>query len=513
MGDPGRFPYDAGIHPTGYLTKPWTIRQLAGLGDADDTNARFRYLLDHGETGLSLAFDLPTQMGLDPDSPRAAGEVGRVGVSVATVDDLAAVFAGIPLDQVSVSFTINATAPMILAMWIVVAEELGLDPAALRGTLQNEMLKEHLARHAVVFDIDDSFRFSLDVIEYCVRRLPKVNPVSISGGHAREAGADRPLEIALGVADAEQYLAGMVARGFDVDAVAPQLSFIFGAHVELLAEAAKFRAARRLYARRITERLGARNPRSARMRIQVNTFGSALAVDEPLNNITRTTIQAIAAVLGGVQSLHVCGFDEAVQTPGELAARIALRVQQILLAETDLARHVDPLGGSTAVEGLAERIERDAGGWLDQIAERGGLLRCLRSGWLTSVIEEMAARDPGPRVGVRGADVPQSAHPTVQRQAAEYRAEESAAERRLLREQRRTGVTPGRRRPFARTLPEDGLDRLRADARAGVNVMPALIEAARARASIGQMCAALAAGTGTAHHLTQQPERAGAGAG
>jgi methylmalonyl-CoA mutase, N-terminal domain len=477
-GTAGEFPYDAGIHPTGYLTRPWTIRQLAGLGDADDTNARFRYLLDRGETGLSMAFDLPTQMGLDPDARPAEGEVGRAGVSIATVDDLAAVFAGIPLDKVSVSFTINATAPMVLAMWIVAAQESGVDPALLRGTLQNEMLKEHLARHACIFDLDDSFRFSLDVIEYCVRQLPKVNPVSLSGGHAREAGADRPLEIACGIADAEQYLRGMLDRGFSADEVAPQFSFIFGTHMELVAEAAKFRAARRMYARRMAETYGARDPRSTKMRVQVNTFGSALAATEPLNNIARTTVQAIAAVLGGVQSVHVCAFDEAVQTPGELAARIALRIQQIMLHETDLARYTDVLGGSAVVERLADDIETEATAWLDRIAERGGLLACLRSGWLEGQIEELAYHDPGPRVGVVDID-------------------DSGAERRVLRDQYATGVAAGRRRPFERR--EDcgpQLDRVRADAANNVNIMPALIEAARARASIGQMCDAVAAGIG-----------------
>jgi methylmalonyl-CoA mutase N-terminal domain/subunit len=477
VGEPGKFPYDAGLHPGGYTTRHWTIRQLAGLGDAGDTNARFRYLLDRGETGLSLAFDLPTQMGLDPDDPAAVGEVGRAGASIATVDDLAAVFDGIPLDRVSVSFTINATAPMILAMWVVAAQESGIDPAVLRGTLQNEMLKEHLARHAVVFDLDRSFRFSLDVIEHCVRHLPKVNPVSISGGHAREAGASRALEVALAIADAEQYLDGMIARGFEVDEVAAQFSFIFGSHLEVLAEAAKFRAARRIYATRMRERYGAREAKSMKLRAQVNTFGSALAVREPLNNIARTTIQAISAVLGGVQSLHVCSFDEAAQTPGELAARVALRVQQILLAETDLARYPDPLGGSAVLERLVDEVEADALTWLDRIEERGGLLTVLRNGWLGDQIDDLAYEDGGPVVGVRDAD-------------------ESESERALLREQRRTGVVAGRRRPFHRVDCPEQLAAVTAAVESGVNVMPALVEAARARASVQQMCAAVAAGTG-----------------
>ncbi|MFE7131605.1 methylmalonyl-CoA mutase family protein [Streptomyces sp. NPDC057638] len=482
MAAPGQFPYDAGIHPTGYTSKPWTIRQLAGLGDPDDTNARFRYLMEQGETGLSLAFDLPTQMGLDPDHVLAEAEVGRCGVSIATVDDLAAVFEGIPLDQVSVSMTINATAPVLLAMWIVVAEETGVDPAALRGTLQNEMLKEYLARKAYVFDLDQSFRFSLDVIEHCVQHLPKVNPISISGGHAREAGADRPLEVALGIANAEQYARGMIDRGYTVDEVAPQFSFIYGAHLEILAEAAKYRAARRLYARRMVELFQAENPRSQRMRIQVNTFGSALAATEPLNNIARTTVQAIAAVLGGVQSLHVCGFDEALQTPGRLAARVGLRVQQILLEETDLARYVDVLGGSATIEALVDDIEREALGWLDRIEEKGGLMASLRTGWLEREIEDMAYRYDGLKVGI--AD-----------------AERDDEELTLVQAQRASGVVPGRRRPFARVECPAELKRLRIVAEEGGNILPALIEATRARASLGQMCAAIAEGIGQEKNL------------
>jgi len=450
------------------------MRQLAGFGDAAATNERFRYLLSLGETGLSLAFDLPTQLGLDPDAAEAAAEVGRAGVSVATVDDLAAVFAGIPLEEVSVSFTINATAPQILAMWIVAAEEAGVDRARLRGTLQNEMLKEFLARKAHVFGLDASFRYSLDVIEFCIHGLPRVFPISISGGHAREAGANRPLEVACGIADAEQYLRGLLTRGLAVDQVASRFSFIFGAHMELLAEAAKFRAARRLYARRMSERHGAREARSMQMRFQVNTFGSALAYQEPLNNIARTTIQALAAVLGGVQSLHVCAFDEAHQLPGPLAARVALRVQQILAEETDLCRFVDPLGGSRVIEDLTTEIEHEAERWLERIDERGGMLECLRNGWLEREIEDMAYHDPGPVVGVRD-------------------AVGEDAEKELVMGERCGRVVDGRTRPVVRRDCGRELARVRKAADEGENVLPALVEAARARATIGQMCEAMRA--------------------
>ncbi|MFI9804234.1 methylmalonyl-CoA mutase family protein [Streptomyces sp. NPDC052301] len=470
MGIPGEFPYDAGLHPAGYTTRLWTMRQLAGLQSAQSTNERFKYLLDMGETGLSLAFDLPTQLGLDPDDPAADGEVGRTGVSIATVDDLGAVFAGIPLDQVSVSFTINATAPMLLAMWIVVAEESGVDPAVLRGTLQNEMLKEFLARKAYIYDIDTSVRYALDVVEYCVRSLPGVNPISISGGHAREAGADAALEVACALASVDAYLGGMVDRGHAVDQVASRFSFIFGTDMELLKEAAKLRVARRRYAERMRHRWGATEARAMKLRCQVNTFGSALAYQEPLNNVIRATVQAIAAVLGGTQSLHVCSFDEAVQTPGPLGARIALRTQQILAHETDIARYADPLGGSHVVEGLVEELGKEVDDWLQRIEEHGGITAGIRSGWLEGEIEELAFQDPGPTVGV-------------------VDTAPSDSERGLLQAERHT--TTGGRRDVVRPPCTAELDRLRADARAGRNVLPALIEAVRARATIGQLCAAM----------------------
>ncbi len=484
---PGEFPYEAGLHPTGYTTRRWTMRQLAGLGEASSTNERFRYLLGMGETGLSLAFDLPTQLGMDPDTPGAENEVGQVGVSIATVEDLAAVFAGIPLDKVSVSFTINATAPILLAMWIVVAEESGVDPAKLRGTLQNEILKEFLARKAFIYDVDTSFRYSLDLIEYCVRTLPHVNPISISGGHVREAGCSRALEVACAIADADEYLRGLTARGLPVDEVAPSFSFIFGTHMELLAEASKFRVARRMYAKRMRSRWGATQRRSTQMRIQVNTFGSALAYQEPLNNVARSTIQALAAVLGGIQSLHVCSFDEAHQTPGSLGARIALRVQQILAEETDLCRYKDPLGGSLAIEQICDELEGEVGRWLARIDEGGGMLQAIRDGWLEGEVENIAYGDPGPRVGV---------HDTIA----------SANEDELLRRERKSAKATTRLRAVERRPCTAELARVREDALAGRNVMPALVEAVRARATVGQLTEALRPESST-HHDARRPRR------
>ncbi len=476
MGMPGQFPFDAGLHAGGYTTRLWTMRQLAGLHSASSTNERFRYLLDMGETGLSLAFDLPTQLGLDPDEPASDGEVGRTGVSIATVDDLAQVFEGIPLDKVSVSFTINATAPVLLAMWIVVAQETGVDPAALRGTLQNEMLKEFLARKAFVFDLHTSLRYCLDVVEYCARELPGVNPISISGGHAREAGASRSLEIACALANVDEYLRGLTARGITVDEVAPKFSFIFGTHMEVIAEAVKLRVARKLYAERMRDRWGATDPRSWKMRLQINTFGSALAHQEPLNNIVRATLQALAAVLGGTQSLHVCSFDEAHQTPGALGARIALRTQQILAHETDLARYADILGGSHAVEALAKELAAEVEDWLRRIDEHGGMSAGIASGWLEREIEDLAYRDHGPRIGVTDA-VP------------------SESERQLLMVETHGAAVTGRRDIERRDCSAQ-LEQLRADALARRNVLPALIEAARARASMGQLRDALQPGLG-----------------
>lgn len=471
MSGPGEFPYEGGLHPGGYTSRLWTMRQLAGLSSTASTNERFRYLLEMGETGLSLAFDLPTQMGLDPDTPEADGEVGRTGVSIASVDDLIAVFADIPLDKVSVSFTINATAPMLLAMWIVAAEESGVDPASLRGTLQNEMLKEFLARKTHIYDLDTSMRYCLDVIEHCLRHLPAVNPISISGGHAREAGADAALEVACALASADEYLGGMVARGFSADEVASRFSFIFGTDMELLKESAKLRVARKLYAERMRDLWGASATRALKLRTQVNTFGSALAFQEPLNNIVRATIQALAAVLGGTQSLHVCSFDEAVQTPGPLGARVALRTQQIIAEETDIARYADPLGGSRVIEQLVDEVTREVEEWLTRISDHGGMAAGVRSGWLEGEIETLAYTDPGPTVGVT-------------------QPSPSDSERELLAAERHTSVGV-RRDVLRRSDVGPYLSRLQADAAGQRNVMPSLIEAVRHRATIGQLSAAM----------------------
>ena len=488
---PGTFPYEAGIRPEGYTRRPWTMRQFAGLGSGAETNRRFRYLLREGETGLSVAFDLPTQMGLDRDDERARPYAGGMGVSVSVVDDLAEVFRDIPLDQVSVSFTINATAPVILAMWMVVAEEQGLDPTVLRGTLQNEMLKEFLARKAYIFDLDTSFRYSLDTIEYCVRHLPGVFPVSLSGGHAREAGADLPLEVACALSDARAYIRALRDRGLEVDAFGPRLSFLFGSHMDILAEAAKYRVARRLYARMMAEEFGSTSERSQKMRIFTVTFGSALSPHEPLNNIARATLQCLASVLGGVQSIHVASFDEAWRTPSELSARTALRVQQIIAEETDVTRYPDPLGGSRVIEELADRIEADVRRWMDAIEERGGMLGALRSGWIERQIEELAWRTPGPSVGA-GSDLTEA-------ERALLRPDEGTP-----REPAETGPPPRRGRCPAATL-----EAVAAAAEEHRNIIPPLVAAARERATLGEMCRALARGAARQHGEQQEEREAG----
>jgi len=483
----GDFPYAAGIHAGGYTTRLWTVRQLAGLRSAEDTNARFKYLLGLGETGLSLAFDLPTQMGLDPLDGIARAEVGLAGVSIRDVDDLASVFAGIRLDTVSVSMTINATAPILTAMLIVVAEEQGVDPAHLRGTVQNEMLKEFLARNATVYDLPTSMRYSIDLLEHCIRYLPGLNGVSISGGHAREAGASRSLEIACAIADAEEYIKQLLDRGLEVDAIAPKLSFILGSHMQLLAEAAKFRVARELYATRVKRLFGATSERSCKMRIQVNTFGSALAYQEPLNNIVRATIQAVAAVLGGVQSLHVCAFDEAHQTPSPLAARVALRTQQILAEETDLPSFVDPLGGSNVVSTISDSLRVETLEWLERIEARGGIIRSIESGWLGAEIDAQAAEAPVPVVGA-GPDA------DVFPEELTLIGTEKAADLVTLRQRRPTGNLMKK---------AESLQVLAIAASRGENVMRPLIEAVRDRHSLADLTEAMRPAAGRTQEVLQ----------
>ncbi len=392
LGFPGQYPFTRGIQPTMYRGRFWTMRQYAGYATAEESNRRYRYLLEQGQTGLSVAFDLPTQIGYDADHPMAEGEVGRVGVSVSSLEDMEVLFAGIPLDQVSTSMTINAPAGILLAMYVAVAKKQGVPPEALRGTVQNDILKEYVARGTYIFPPGPSMRLVTDIFRYCKDHIPKWNTISISGYHIREAGATAVQEVAFTFANAIAYVQAAVDAGLDVDDFAPRLSFFFNAHNNLFEEVAKFRAARRLWARIMRERFGARDPRSWTLRFHTQTAGCALTAQQPENNVVRVTIQALAAVLGGTQSLHTNSRDEALSLPTEESVQIALRTQQILAHESGVADTVDPLAGSYYVEHLTHEIERRAQAYLDRIEQLGGALRAIELGFIQGEIQESAYR-------------------------------------------------------------------------------------------------------------------------
>jgi len=390
LGDPGAFPYTRGIYGTMYRGRRWTMRQYAGFATAAESNARYRYLLDQGQTGLSVAFDLPTQMGYDSDADLAAGEVGKVGVAIDSLEDMRALFDGIPLDEVSTSMTINAPAAILLLLYALVGEEQGVDPAKLRGTIQNDVLKEYIARGTYIFPPAPSLRLTTDTFAYCARHLPNVNTISISGYHIGEAGATAVQEIAFTLANAIAYVESAVAAGLDVDDFGPRLSFFFVARSTLLEEVAKFRAARRMWARLMRDRFGATDPRSAMLRFHTQTAGVQLTAQQAEVNLARVTVQALAATLGGTQSLHANAYDEALSLPSQKAARLALRTQQVLAHETDVGLVADPLGGSWFVESLTDEIERRAQAYLDAIADLGGAVAAIEQGYQSGEIERSA---------------------------------------------------------------------------------------------------------------------------
>ncbi|MBI5877598.1 MAG: methylmalonyl-CoA mutase [Chloroflexi bacterium] len=392
LGAPGAFPFTRGIQPTMYRGRLWTMRQYAGYATAEESNRRYKYLLEHGQTGLSVAFDLPTQIGYDPDDPMVEGEVGKVGVSIASLKDMEALFDGIALRDVSTSMTINATAAILLAMYIAVGKQQGASPADLRGTVQNDILKEYLARGTYIYPPAPSMRLVTDIIAYCASDLPKWNAISISGYHLREAGATAVQEVAFTFANAIAYVESVLARGLAIDAFAPQLSFFFVAQNDIFEEAAKFRAARRLWAGIMRERFGAKDPRSQMLRFHTQTAGAALTAQQPINNAVRVTLQALAAVLGGTQSLHCNSYDEALALPTEESARLALRTQQIIAYESGAADTVDPLAGSYYVERLTDEIERKVRAYLDKIGALGGALQAIELGWTQNEIHESAYR-------------------------------------------------------------------------------------------------------------------------
>src|SRR4051812_39055634 len=390
IGRPGEPPFTRGVYPSMYRGRLWTMRQFAGFGTAEETNARFRYLLDQGQTGLSTAYDMPSLMGHDSDHPRSLGEVGREGVAIDVVDDMERLFQDIPLGDVSVSMTINAPAAIMLAYFVVAAEKQGVPPERLAGTIQADILKEYIAQKEWCFPIDEAMRLLGDMVEWCSHHMPRWHPVSISGYHIREAGSTAAQELAFTLKDGLTYVEQQVARGLDVDGFAPRLSFFFNAHVDFFEEIAKYRAARRIWARELRETFGARRPESWRMRFHTQTAGVSLTAQQPLNNIVRTAIEALAGVLGGTQSLHTNSYDEALALPTEQAVRIALRTQQVIAEETGVTNTIDPLGGSYYVEALTDELEAQAYAYFDKIDELGGMVEAVKQGFPQREIADAA---------------------------------------------------------------------------------------------------------------------------
>jgi methylmalonyl-CoA mutase, N-terminal domain len=392
IGFPGEFPYTRGVYASMYRGRLWTMRQFAGFGTAEETNERFRYLLDHGQTGLSTAFDMPSLMGHDSDHPRSEGEVGREGVAIDTLDDMETLFGGIPLGEVSTSMTINAPAAVMLAFYVVAAERQGVPAERLAGTIQTDILKEYIAQKEWCFPIDPAMRLVGDMVEFCARRMPRWHPVSISGYHIREAGSTAQQELAFTLKDGFTYVEQGIARGLDVDSFAPRLSFFFNAHIDFFEEVAKYRAARRIWARELRDTYGARDERSLLMRFHAQTAGVSLTAQQPLNNIVRTATEALSAVLGGTQSLHTNSFDEALALPTEEAVRLALRTQQIIAHETGVANTIDPLGGSYFVEALTDRMEQAAYAYFAKIDELGGMVEAIKQNYPQREIADASFR-------------------------------------------------------------------------------------------------------------------------
>jgi methylmalonyl-CoA mutase N-terminal domain/subunit len=491
LGLPGEFPFTRGVYPTMYRGRLWTMRQFAGFGGADETNRRFRYLLEHGQTGLSTAFDMPTLMGYDSDHALALGEVGREGVAVDSLADVETLFADIPLGEVSTSMTINAPAAMLLAFYICVGEQQGLARADLRGTIQTDILKEYIAQKEWIFPPRPSLRLVVDMIEFCAAELPQWHPVSISGYHIREAGSTAAQELAFTLANGFAYVEACIERGLDVDAFAPRLSFFFNAHIDFFEEIAKYRAARRIWARALRDRYGAKDPRSWRLRFHTQTAGVSLTAQQPELNIVRTALEAMAAVLGGTQSLHTNSFDEALALPTEHAARIALRTQQVIAHESGAASTIDPLGGSWFVEGLTNRLEAEANDYFRRIDELGGVIPAIEENFFQREIAEAAFRqqsevESGRRVivGVNRYQLADEAEPELLRVDPAVEGEQVAR------------VQAVRARRDAAAV-EEALRRVREAADGDENLMPALIDAARAYATVGEMCDILRAAWGT----------------
>ena len=478
LGQPGAFPYTRGVYPTMYRGRHWTMRQYAGFGTAGETNQRYRYLLDAGQTGLSVAFDLPTQMGYDSDAPMAAGEVGRVGVAIDTIDDMRTLFSGIPLDQVSVSMTINATAAILLGLYVALGDERGVPREKLSGTVQNDILKEYIARGTYIFPVEPSLRLVTDTFAFCAQEVPRWNTISISGYHIREAGATAAQEVAFTFANALEYVERALAAGLEVDEFAPRLSFFFAAHNDLFEEVAKFRAARRLWARLMRERYQA-SDRSGRLRFHTQTGGVTLTAQQPLNNVVRVTVQALSAVLGGTQSLHTNAYDEALALPTAESAKLALRTQQVLAHESGTAQTVDPLGGSYYVEALTDALEESVREYLDEIDERGGAARAidyLQEEIHRSAYEHQKAVESGDRVIV-GVNEYREDESAMRIEQPDYGALETGQKERLERVRRERDDDVVRR-----TLTSVG-----SAARGSDNLLPPIVAAVKARATLGEI--------------------------
>jgi methylmalonyl-CoA mutase N-terminal domain/subunit len=492
LGYPGEFPFTRGVYPSMYRGRLWTMRQFAGFGTAQETNARFRYLLEHGQTGLSVAFDMPTLMGYDSDHPRSLGEVGREGVAIDSLEDMETLCSGIPLGEVSTSMTINAPAAMLLAFYVCVGEEQGVGRERLRGTIQTDILKEYIAQKEWIFPPEPSLRLVTDMVEFCTREMPLWHPISISGYHIREAGSTAAQELAFTLQDGFTYVEWALERGLQVDEFAPRLSFFFNAHLDFFEEIAKYRAARRIWARELRERYGARDERSLLMRFHAQTAGVSLTWQQPHVNVVRTAIEALAAVLGGTQSLHTNSFDEALALPTEEAVRLALRTQQVIAHETGVVNTIDPLGGSYYLEHLTRELEAQAYAYFDRIAELGGMVAAIEQNFPQREIADAAFRyqqevERGERVivGVNRYEL-------AEEEPVEILRIDPALERRQIE---RLRALRGRRDGAA---VEEALARLKEDAATGDrNLMHPIIGAARAQVTMGEMCDALRAVWGT----------------
>ena len=490
---PGESPFTRGPYRDMYRGRPWTIRQYAGFASAEETNARFRYLLDRGQTGLSVAFDLPTQLGYDSDDNRSRGEVGKVGVAIDSLHDMETLFEGIPLDRVSTSMTINATAPILLALYVAVARRRGVDPAALSGTVQNDILKEYAARGNFIYPAGPSMRLATDLIVWCSSHLPRWNPISISGYHIREAGSTAVQEVAFTLANGIAYVDSVRARGLGLEAFVPRLSFFFGAHSNLFEEVAKYRAARRLWAKIVKGRFGARDRNLGKLRFHTQTAGVTLTAQQPENNVVRVTLQALAAVLGGTQSLHTNASDEALGLPTEEAALTALRTQQIIAHESGAADTVDPLAGSYYVESLTDRIEQLALEYIDRIDALGGAVRAIEQGFVQKEIHDAAYRfqkkvESGEEtiVGVNRFRSDEAGAPRILRVGADLEAKQIERLRALRRARDESAVSRA-------------LERIEAAAHGDENLVPPILEAVEALGTVGEISGRLRAVFGEFH--------------